>query len=70
MNQVQVSCSCGKRYWPNQKWMHQECVANSDVANTTVANNVANASNKTYRYRDAEKRRAYQREYMRKRRGK
>lgn len=42
-----------------------EVVANRNMANADMANrNVAN----TYRYRDAEKRRAYMKDYMRKRR--
>ena len=58
-------------------------MANSAVNNDDVANKVANSieimANKksdvanissTYRYRDADKRRSYQRDYMRKRRAK
>ena len=46
------------------------CVANRDVANKpTMANAMANRETVgTYRYRDAGKRRAYMRAYMRKRR--
>jgi hypothetical protein len=67
-------CPCGEEYWwPKQYWLHEshkEVVANAasntpDVANEAT-NSVANESNKTYKYRDPEKRRAYQREYMRK----
>lgn len=62
--------------------MHKGCVANnvanaeSDVANT-MANKVSDIGMsegadkeeaKTYRYRDPGKRRAYQKEYMRRRR--
>jgi hypothetical protein len=61
---------CGKEYGHAQKWWHDKCMANTasntpDVANEAT-NSVANESNKTYKYRDPEKRRAYQREYMRK----
>jgi hypothetical protein len=73
----QMMCACGERYWPTQKWIHKKCgvvtscvtytnVANTDMANADLANSMAN----TYKYRDVEKRRAYQREYMRKVRAK
>ncbi len=43
-----------------------EVVANRNMANADMANrSMAN----TYRYRDAEKRKAYMKEYMRKKRG-
>lgn len=70
MLQVQQTCSCGKKYWPSQAWIHNGCnasglrYADPDMANTASTD----VANKTYRYRDPEKRRAYQREYMRKRR--
>jgi hypothetical protein len=79
---MKTCLGCGKEYGHSQKWWHENCegVANSltDLANTTLTtldvantatNVVANESN-TYRYRDVEKRRAYQREYMRKVRAK
>jgi hypothetical protein len=48
--------------------MANASVANSNVANNDVANaNVANTST-TYRYRNPEQRRTYQRDLMRKRR--
>jgi len=45
---------------------------NTDMANSKLANasRVANAGSATYRYRDIEKRRTYQREVMRKVRAK
>jgi hypothetical protein len=80
-DEMKTCFGCGKEYGHAQKWWHENCegVANSltDLANTTftpldvantATNNVANASNKTYKYRDVEKRRAYQREYMRRKR--
>jgi hypothetical protein len=69
---MQITCTCGEKYWPSQKWIHEKCV--SHTASNTMANeatnNVANEASEsnTYKYRDPEKRRAYQREYMRKRR--
>jgi hypothetical protein len=44
--------------------------AANTMANTVsvMANKTTDMANGTYRYRDAEKRRAYMREYMRKRR--
>lgn len=60
-------CVCGAQFWfPGERWQHKGCMANSDVANAEPVADVANGS--TYRYRDMEKRRAYQREYMRRRR--
>jgi hypothetical protein len=78
---MQITCTCGEKYWPSQKWIHEKCVSQSvsQTASNTMANeatnNMANASNEsnasnTYKYRDVEKRRAYQREYMRKVRAK
>ena len=71
MENKKILCPCGKAYWPKQSWMHEGHV----VANTApvVVNSMANdepdvANTSTYKYRDAEKRRAYQRELMRKRR--
>jgi hypothetical protein len=55
-------CACGKDYWfPGERWQHTNCVAN--IANAPVANKYA-------RYRDKEKRKAYMRELMRKKRAK
>jgi hypothetical protein len=76
---MQITCVCGQKYWPSQKWIHEKCVSQlvsqttSNTMANTATNNVANASNEsntsnTYKYRDAEKRRAYQREYMRRKR--
>jgi hypothetical protein len=60
------------------------CMANTDMANSHVANGTSRRKGQptlesgrtvkvgepdTYRYRDAEKRRAYMRGYMKKRRG-
>lgn len=58
---------CGKLHAPLYICDERKrAMANSVVANRTMANgDVAN----TYRYRDAERRRAYMREYMRRRRG-
>jgi hypothetical protein len=59
---------CKHEHWNNEPHVF----ATNDVANTvntmanTVVNSVANKS--TYKYRDAEKRRAYQRDLMRKKR--
>ena len=39
-----------------------------DVANSMANSDPGMANSTTYRYRDAEKRRGYQREYMRRRR--
>jgi hypothetical protein len=78
MYQVQMTCACGEKYWPTQKWIHKECgvvnppqtvtTATNNMANTDLANGISVAN--TYKYRDPEKRRAYQREYMRKIRAK
>jgi len=62
---MHLTCSCGKTYFPSQAWMHKGCMANRDMANKDAPDSMAN----TYRYRDAEKRKAYMREYMKKRRG-
>ena len=64
-----ISCARAKALQPVVKelvsQMEDEIMANTGVANVdTLANNMAN----TYKYRDAEKRREYMREYMRKRR--
>jgi hypothetical protein len=72
---------CGKEYGHAQKWWHDKCEATNSMANAasntpdvandkaSATNGVANESN-TYKYRDPEKRRAYQREYMRNKRAK
>jgi len=61
---------CGDLYWwPKGSWQHEGCVSH-------VVNEVAPKSEdatdevpKSYRYRDVEARRAYMRDYMKKRRG-
>ena len=73
-------CSnCEKRHWSTQPCMANN-VANKiiDMANEPIRKHVEEqgvlmgdsipSSGSTYKYRDTEKRRAYQREYMRKRR--
>lgn len=77
---MKLTCSCGQSYWPNQAWIHRshgvanaasEDVANSMANTSDMANSASNnVANKTYQYRDAEMRREYQREYMRKKRAK
>lgn len=71
MAEQRICDRCLKLYWwPAAAWQHEKCVANAASNTATMANSepqsVANTS--TYRYRDAEARRAYQREYMRVRR--
>jgi hypothetical protein len=63
--QVQMTCACGQKYWPTQKWIHEKCQPASNTMANAETNSVANTLT-TYKYRDVEKRRAYQREYMRK----
>ena len=66
---------CGKSAWPSQQWLHKEC----GIVVLTVANKpegvVANAAEVTHpvanrhgKYADTEKRKAYMRDLMRKRR--
>lgn len=71
-----VQCVCGVRYFPAQAWAHRGCVANA-IANAKAPVDNAAASLelqpvvKTERYgkyADGEKRKAYMRELMRKRR--
>lgn len=65
---------CGEPYWwPKGSWQHEGCVSHvaNDVVNE-VAPRVEDATNdvpKSYRYRDADARRAYMRSLMKKRRG-
>lgn len=68
-----MQCVCKGWYFPKQEWAHEGCaakygVANTVVANGTVANAKAAAVNRVGRYADPEKRKAYMRELMRKRR--
>lgn len=74
-------CPAGHEYWwPGASWQHENCVvkpmANEPVvmANsvTNMANSVVNdaANTLTYRYRDKEARRVYQRDLMRRKRAK
>ena len=69
---------CGKRHWgvcsaikadPAIMANKQPVVANEpDIVANSMANTESDMAN-TYKYRDAEKRRIYMREYMRKKRG-
>jgi hypothetical protein len=47
MYQVQMTCKCGEKYWPTQKWIHEKCgVVNTTVSTTTASNTKSSASNK------------------------
>ena len=69
---------CGKRHWgvcaaikadPAIMANKQPVVANEpDIVANSMANTESDMAN-TYKYRDAEKRRIYMKEYMRKKRG-
>ena len=62
-----LTCAyCGVAYWPRQVWQHALCKTASVVANTAaVAEPVGKVANsKTGKYADREKRRAYMRNYM------
>lgn len=60
-------CSrCGKDYWANQAWLHETCkVVHSAVV---VHKEERIGSSRHGKYADAEKRKTYRREWMRKRR--
>lgn len=63
-----LTCACGAKYWPSQKWIHEGCAVShqeADAVNTVVVNGVVNR--KADRH-DKEARREYMREYMRKKR--
>ena len=68
---VRFHCGiCGASY---NQWEGHECKGMANAVNNVankpadMANNPEHVAN-TYKYRDADKRRAYMREYMRKRR--
>jgi hypothetical protein len=56
---LKIACSCGKSYWPSQKWIHAGCV----VVNTDEVVVVNKRSKDRHKKTDA--RRKYLREYMR-----
>jgi len=74
--EVAMGCkSCGLEHSPQIRCETARAVAvvanmaNGGMANSGMAGDVANVANSsTYRYRDEEKRREYQREYMRRKR--
>ena len=59
---LKLTCSCGKGYWPSQKWIHERCV----VVNAT--NEVVVNGRSKDRHRRTEARREYMRLKMRDRR--
>jgi hypothetical protein len=67
-----MKCVCGREYWANQAWIHKACVVVNDpvVVNAPVVNMecpvVVNARSGDRHNKEA--RRAYMREYMRRRR--
>lgn len=68
---IQATCAgCGRAYWPLQEWQHKACmVANtSDISDVVANSTMPVVANKHGRYADTNKRRAYMREYMAKRR--
>lgn len=84
MPEKRICSGCAKEFWwPGAQWQHDGCVvavhssvlgvASNGVANAKkdMANSMANKiehAGATYRYRDAEARRVYQRELMRRHR--
>lgn len=67
MYQVQLTCTCGEKYWPSQRWIHEKCgVVNHQETVTVATDAVVNRSQD--RHKKTPERAAYMREYMRKRR--
>jgi len=70
MFQVQQTCACGRKYWPNQVWIHEKCgVVNHQETVTVATNGPELVVNRKLDRHNKEARRQYMREYMRKRRG-
>lgn len=63
----QIECSCGRGYWPSQRWIHAGCATNKPATNAVATNRIA-TNERTANRRSRESYNAYQREYMRKRR--
>jgi hypothetical protein len=56
MYQVQMTCACGEKYWPTQKWIHKECgVVNPPQTVTTATNRIATNTSATNGERDSER---------------
>lgn len=59
-----IQCSCGKAYWPSQKWIHEKCVVVNAVVVNEATNVVVNARTKD-RHRKTPERAEYVRLKMR-----
>jgi hypothetical protein len=46
MYQVQMTCACGEKYWPTQKWIHKECGVVNPPQTVTTATNTTSATNR------------------------
>jgi hypothetical protein len=50
MYQVQMTCTCGEKYWPTQKWIHEKCgVVNTAIASNTASNKAPASNNASNR---------------------
>jgi hypothetical protein len=78
---MKQSCACGKTFWPAQKWQHEACLSSSPKSSPVTLEEAPQAkarvsqlasqpplASSTYRHRDPEKRRVYQRDLMRSKR--
>ena len=79
MDKQEVCHVCGKEYWPNQAWLHKRCTVFGGSDSGDVVNEVVSGEKgghlETVRVTAPKQskpkfdRVAYQREYMRRRRG-
>jgi hypothetical protein len=55
MYQVQMTCACGEKYWPTQKWIHEKCgVVNTTTASNTASNKESTSNNASNTWRVVE----------------